>query len=56
MAAGHKIVFVLGITIMLTADALLILFGEVSTGMLYSQVFMLAVPAFVCSVQEMVKK
>jgi hypothetical protein len=56
MPVAHKIVFVVGITIMVAADALQILFGEMTPGMLYMQAFMLLVPAIALGVQKFAKK
>jgi hypothetical protein len=56
MPVAHKIVFVVGITIMFAADALQILFGEMTPGMLYMQAFMLLVPAIALGAQKFAKK
>ena len=56
MPVAHKIVFVVGLTIMVAADALQILFGVMTPGMLYMQAFILLVPAFVLGIQKLVVK
>ena len=56
MPVAHKIVFVVAITILVAADALQILFGVMTPGMLYLQAFMLLVPAIVLGIQKFVVK
>ena len=56
MSTGHRIVFVVGITIMLVAAALQMLFGGIAPGVLFWQVLILAVPTVLFGIQKYVKK
>ncbi len=56
MSTAHKIVFVVGITIMLAAGTLQILFGGIPPVVLFWQALILAVPVVAFGVPKVIKK